>query len=106
MAGRNLRPPLCLKVQQSSYQQYSSLPYQCIDIKNNCKSTHFLRYGKIKMLQFSEILENQLDLNHGVCLFGSLTNKGGSRLIFCILNKHTQWQQSIAFVGQIAIVFE
>ena len=32
--------------------------------------------------------------------------KGGHFSFFFILNKHTQWQQSIAFVGQIAIVFE
>ncbi len=32
--------------------------------------------------------------------------KRGARLIFCILNEQTLRQQSIAFVGQIAIVFE
>lgn len=34
------------------------------------------------MLRFSEILENQLDLNHVVYLFGSLTKKGVTSHLF------------------------
>lgn len=95
MAGRNLRPPPCLTVQQSLYQHYSSLPYRCIGFKNKCKSTHFLRYGKIKLLRFSEVLENQQGLSHGVCPFGSLKKKIFTSQFFCIFAslKYTLWQQ-------------
>ena len=41
MAGRNLRPSLCLKVQQSLYQQYSSLPYRCIGFKKQLQKYTF-----------------------------------------------------------------
>ena len=91
MAGRNLRPPPCLTVQQSLYQHYSSLPYRCIGFKNKCKSTHFLRYGKIKLLRFSEVLEKQQGLSHGVCPFGSLKKKifhVAIFLYFCILKTY------------------